>query len=81
MKMYKERSWQLRTTGTERTVMLFGVNIFDYEWKSTGEHVAVKRECGWEDHADVYTADIDGKTRKFAVLEVSNNVWSFYLYQ
>ncbi|MBQ7325099.1 MAG: hypothetical protein IJW98_05105 [Clostridia bacterium] len=81
MKLYKERSWQLRTTGIDGNVILFGVNIFDYEWKSTGEHVAVKRECGWEDHADVYTADIDGKTRRFAAIEVSNCVWSFYLYQ
>ena len=32
MKMWKSKSWQLKVTGVDGNVQLFGVNIFDYDW-------------------------------------------------
>lgn len=42
MKMYKEMTWQHETTGPDGNVQLFGVNLFDYPWKDTGEKIEVK---------------------------------------
>ena len=36
MKMWKEKTWQHEVTGVDGNTTLFGVNIFDYEWESTG---------------------------------------------
>lgn len=46
MKMYKAMTWQHEATGTDGNVQLFGVNIFDYPWKDTGESVGVKSPDG-----------------------------------
>lgn len=32
LKVYKEPTWQLESTGVEGNASMFGVNIFDYEW-------------------------------------------------
>ena len=42
MKAYKQKQWQHIITGTEGNTILFGVNIFDYEWKDTGKRASVK---------------------------------------
>ena len=42
MRAYKHKQWQHTTTGFEGNAIIFGVNIFDYEWNATGERVAVK---------------------------------------
>ncbi len=42
MKVYKTKTWQHELTASEGNAILFGANIFDYEWVSTGENVAIK---------------------------------------
>ena len=76
MKLYKERSWQLRTTGIDGNVILFGVNIFNYQWISTGETIMLDNRT-----VNIYTVEIDKIMRKFAAVEVSNCVWAFYTYR
>ena len=41
MKMWKSRTWQHEITGCDGNTILFGVNIFDYEWKDTHKSVKV----------------------------------------
>ena len=76
MKLYKEQSWQLRTTGIDGNVILFGVNIFNYQWISTGETIMLDNRT-----VNIYTVEIDKIMRKFAAVEVSNCVWAFYTYR
>lgn len=76
MKLYKEQSWQLRTTGIDGSVMLFGVNIFNYQWISTGETIVLDNRT-----VNIYTVEIEKIMRKFAAVEVSNCVWAFYTYR
>lgn len=73
-----EKSWKLKTMGTDGNVRLFGVNIFDYEWINTGEKAEVQNL--YRD-ISVYEVKIRNKVRRFAAEEVSNCVWKFYLYK
>ncbi len=78
MKMWKSKSWQLEITGTDGNVVLFGVNIFDYQWIDTKQRVQVS-DLSYE--VPVYTVTIDHVQYEFAADERSNCVWSFYLYK
>ena len=42
MKIFKSKSWQFEVHGQDGYVILFGKNIFDYKWESTGKSVTVK---------------------------------------
>lgn len=76
MKMWKEKSWQLETTGVDGNVRLFGVNIFEYKWVDTKERVSVP---GLSYEVPVYEVTIFGFKHKFAAGERSNCVWNFYV--
>ena len=81
MKMYKSKTWQHQITCFEGNGILFGVNIFDYEWTQTGERVLVKHPHYNQHHnAPIYTVNIDGELHRFAAAEFSNGVWGFYLF-
>ena len=72
--------WKLARMVNNRKYVLEGVNIFDLEWKKTGEQVELKDVA----HAarkmfDVCTVDLNGKEFKFAVCEIANNTFCFYL--
>ncbi|MDE6282231.1 MAG: hypothetical protein K2M15_10700 [Oscillospiraceae bacterium] len=78
--MWKEKTWQYETRGVDGNVTLFGVNIFDYEWESTGKRVTVRDPLyGQEYKMAVYTVMIDGQQHEFAAGEFSACVWGFYL--
>lgn len=80
MKMPKSKTWQHETTGTEGNAVLFGVNIFDHEWKDTRKSVKVCDPVyGREYKFRVYTVIINGREKEFAAGEFSNCVWGFYL--
>ena len=74
------KKWKYKITGTDGNCVLFGVNIFDYEWIDTQEKVTVidplyhQTTC-----VNVYAVIIDGKRKRFAAGELSNCVWAFYL--
>ena len=76
--MFFEKSWNLVARGTEDTVKLFGVKIFEYKWHCTDEEVFATE---FHRTATVYTIKLRGKTRRFAAIETSYGVWAFYLYQ
>ena len=74
--------WKLEAIGLGSNTVLFGVNIFNYEWQKTGKQVNIcDPEHNLEQIAYVYTAVIDGRKRKFAVCEISMDVYGFYLYR
>ena len=56
-------AWEYETFGPDGQCKLFGVNIFDYDWQTTGK---------WQ-------VEIDGQIHRFAAGEFSNCVWGFYL--
>lgn len=74
------KSWKHKITGVDGNCILFGVNIFNYEWTGTGEKITVIDPQYHKEHKfNVYTVDIEGKTKRFAAGEFSNCVWGFYL--
>ena len=82
MKMYKSKTWQHVKTGVDGNCELFGVNIFNYHWESTGEHADVRDTSYGQDHKfSVFRVNVEGEIHTFAAGEFSNCVWGFYLYQ
>ena len=71
--------WKHRVTGTEGNCILFGVNIFNYKWNVTGEKVPVKDPKHSQLYEfDVYTIDLNGRTKRFAAGEYTNGIWGLY---
>jgi len=78
--MYKSKTWQHEVTGYEGNAILFGINIFEYEWNQTDESVLVKHPLYDQYYKfPIYTVNIDGEPHRFAAGEFSNLVWGFYL--
>lgn len=79
MKIQKGKIWKHTATGTDGNAILFGVNIFDYEWKPTDAFAKVHDPLyGQEYTFPIYTVMIHKKLRTFAAGEFSNCVWGFY---
>ena len=73
-------AWQFKISGIDGNTELFGVNIFKYNWKSTGERVEVTDPLYGRSHLlYVYTVKIHKEEYKFAAGEFSNCVWGFYV--
>ena len=73
-------AWEYETFGPDGQCKLFGVNIFDYNWQTTGKRVKVKDPIYHQDHTfEVWQVEIDGQIHRFAAGEFSNCVWGFYL--
>ena len=80
MKVWKSKTWQHEVTGFEGNTILFGVNIFDYEWKDTNKSVTVCDPLYGQEHKfHIYTVIINGQEQEFAAGEFSNCVCVFYL--
>lgn len=80
MRTQKQKTWQHEITGFAENTILFGVNIFDYQWNRTEQKVEVcDPRYGQEYRFPVYTVNIKGKEHEFAAGEFSNNVWGFFL--
>ncbi|MDE7176319.1 MAG: hypothetical protein K2O59_00720 [Lachnospiraceae bacterium] len=80
MKLLRRKTWKHEITGVDGNTILFGVNIFEYEWKSTHKSVKVCDPFyGQEYNFAIYTVMINGQEREFAAGEFSNCVWGFYL--
>ena len=80
MKVYRPKTWQHEVTGFDGNTILFGVNIFDYEWKSTGKKIDVKDPLYGQKHRfPIYKVLIDEKEYEFAAGEFSNCVYGFYI--
>lgn len=80
MKMEKQKTWQCEKVGFDGNTILFGVNIFDYQWYETDQKAEVRDPLyGQEYRFPVYTVNIKGKHYEFAAGEFSNCVWGFFL--
>jgi len=72
--------WKFKKAGFDGDCKLFGVNIFDYEWESTGQQIEVLDPLYKEPKPmTVYTANIGNKQVTFAAGEFSNGVYGFYV--
>ena len=55
-------AWEYETFGPDGQCKLFGVNIFDYNWQTTGKRVKVKDPIYHQDHTfEVWQVEIDGQ--------------------
>ena len=71
--------WKHKVTGVDGNIILFGVNIFDYEWTRTDEEVEITDPIYKQKHIfSVYKVHIRGREYTFAAGEFSNCVWGFY---
>ena len=69
-----------KATGNDGNCILFGVNIFDFEWNDTKATAEVSDPLYHQSYVfSVYTADINGSRKEFAAGEFSNCVWGFYV--
>ena len=65
-------AWEYETFGPDGQCKLFGVNIFDYDWQTTGKRVKVKDPIYHQDHTfEVWQVEIDGQIHRFAAGEFS----------
>ncbi len=82
MKLWNKKSWQHEITGIDGNTILFGVNIFDYEWEYVGKSIKVQNPLyGQEYDFYVYTVIINKREYTFAAGEFSNCVWGFYTFK
>ncbi|PHR31048.1 MAG: hypothetical protein COA38_08880 [Fluviicola sp.] len=59
-----------------------GLNIWDYEWKRTGNSIDIKDPNYGQDYSfTVYEISDGTKTSKFAAGEFSNCAWGIYMEQ
>lgn len=80
MKAYKAKSWQHEITGFDGNTILFGVNVFDYDWVGTGEKIDVVDPLyGQAYRFPVYKVIIEEQEYEFAAGEFSNSVYGFYV--
>lgn len=82
LKICKTMTWQHEVTGIEGEVILFGINIFEYEWHRMDENVSVQDPLYHQNYRfPIYTVKVNGVLHKFAAGEFSNSVWGFYLFK
>ncbi len=73
--------WEFVIVGFEGSCELFGVNIFDYHWDSTGQTACVQDPAYGQNHTGhVYKVTIGSAEREFLACQFSNGVWGFYLH-
>ena len=74
------QSWKHEVTGPDGNCVLFGVNVFDYQWNDTGQIALVVDPQYHKKHSfSIYTINIDGTRRRFAAGEFSNCLWGFFV--
>ena len=80
MKSLKCKTWQHEITGLDGNTILFGVNIFEFEWMKTGEKVVVKDPLYGQKYIfPVYKVNIQDEEYAFAAGEFSFYVFGFYI--
>ena len=56
-------AWEYETFGPDGQCKLFGVNIFDYHWQTTGKRVKVQDPAYHQNHTfEVWKVEIDGRS-------------------
>ena len=71
--------WEFIKSGIDGNCILFGVNIFDYDWINTGQKIEISDPIYNRKHVfTVYNAELEFRTVTFAAGEFSNCVYGFY---
>jgi len=73
--------WKFIKTGSEGNCTLFGENIFDLKWTSTGQKIEVA-DPNYDDQKHIlviYSVEIGAEKKEFAAGEFSNGVYGFYV--
>ena len=74
------KTWTFEAAGGPGAIDFYGVDIFGYDWKDTGEKAQVKDPNYNQDYSfNVYTAEICGVEVRFAAGEFSPYVWGFFM--
>ena len=64
-------AWEYETFGPDGQCKLFGVNIFDYDWQTTGKRVKVQDPIYHQDHTfEVWQVEINGQIHRRRVLQL-----------
>lgn len=71
--------WKLAKIVSNNIYKVDGVNLFDGNWKKEGQVELKDVAHGMKKMFDIYTADINGNIFKFAVCEIAQGVYNFYL--
>lgn len=80
MDLDKETTWKYETVGVEGNITLFGINIFEYPWESTGQSVVIHDPLyGQAYRFSIYTVLVHYQKHTFAAGEFSNCIWGFYV--
>ena len=74
-------NWKLAKIVRNRIYKVEGINLFDVAWQETGETVKNLKDVihGQRFDFPVYTAQINGTEIRFAVKEVADEVFVFYI--
>ena len=72
-------NWKLSKIVRNKTYKVNDVNLFDLEWKKEGEVELKDVATGMRKMFDICTVDINSEEFKFAVCEIANNVYCFYV--
>ena len=73
-------NWKLAKVVRNNSVYrIDGVNLFDCKWEKEGQVELEDIAHGMRKMFDVCTADINGAPFKFAVCEIAQGVYNFYL--
>ena len=71
--------WKLSKIVRNNDYRVDGVNIFDLEWKKDGQVELKDVAHAMRRMFDICTVDVNGKEFRFAVCEIANKVFNFYL--
>ncbi|MGN6646897.1 MAG: hypothetical protein ACTHJT_10255 [Cytophaga sp.] len=74
-------NWQhIRTITDGEPLELHGLNIWNHDWKSTGESIRIKDPLYGQDYTfPVYEISNAYTSVQFAAGEFSNDVWGIYM--
>ena len=74
-------NWQhIRTITDGERFEINGLNIWDHDWKTTGEKIQIKDPLYRQDFTfSVYQINNDQNSAQFAAGEFSNGVWGVYI--
>jgi hypothetical protein len=73
--------WKFEKACVEGDCNLFGINLFDYKWVSTGKKVTVvEPSCNKPYDMNVYTVCVGVDTVMFATREITASIYGFALW-
>ncbi|UTW64606.1 hypothetical protein KFE98_00445 [bacterium SCSIO 12741] len=81
--MIMDENWKhIKTVLDSESFEVKGLNIWDLEWKTTGESIKIKDPKYGQCYTfSVYQITRGSETVRFSAGEFSNNIWGIYIEQ